>query len=351
MDRILFVDDEPLVLEALKRMLKRHANEWDMAFMSDSQAACARFLGAPFDVVVSDLQMPKMDGLTFLERLMKSRPMPVVMVSSYTQEGSETAMRSLELGAVDIIEKPKFEVREGLNEIAILITDKVKAAAQAKMKTARQIFMQTSPKQSTEVVLPKTTGKRKTTDQEPLIAIGASTGGTEVLREILSSLPPNLPGIVIVQHMPKAFTGSFANSLDRVSELEIKEAEDGDMVESGKALLAPGDAHMILKTNGSSYQVKLDKGELVNRHRPAVDVLFRSVASIAGSAAVGVILTGMGNDGAKGMTEMHDQGALTLAQDQESCVVYGMPKVAVESGAVDQSLTPEQIVKRLIEWS
>ena len=160
-----------------------------------------------------------------------------------------------------------------------------------------------------------------------------------------------MPGIVIVQHMPKAFTGSFANSLDRVSELEIKEAEDGDRVESGKALLAPGDAHMILKTNGSSYQVKLDTGELVNRHRPAVDVLFRSVSSIAGSAAVGVILTGMGNDGAKGMTEMHDQGALTLAQDQESCVVYGMPKVAVESGAVDESLTPEQIVKRLIEWS
>ena len=151
--------------------------------------------------------------------------------------------------------------------------------------------------------------------------------------------------------MPKAFTGSFANSLDRVSELEIKEAEDGDMVESGKALLAPGDAHMILKTNGSSYQAQLDTGELVNRHRPAVDVLFRSVASIAGSAAVGVILTGMGNDGAKGMTEMHDQGALTLAQDQEACVVYGMPKVAVESGAVDESLTPEQIVKRLIEWS
>ncbi len=151
--------------------------------------------------------------------------------------------------------------------------------------------------------------------------------------------------------MPKAFTGSFANSLDRVSELEIKEAEDGDRVESGKALLAPGDAHMILKTNGSSYQVKLDTGELVNRHRPAVDVLFRSVASSAGSAAVGVILTGMGNDGAKGMTEMHDQGALTLAQDQESCVVYGMPKVAVESGAVDESLTPEQIVSRLIDWS
>ena len=219
------------------------------------------------------------------------------------------------------------------------------------MKTARQIFLQTSPKQSTDAVLPKTTGKRKTTGQEPLIAIGASTGGTEVLREILSSLPPTMPGIVIVQHMPKAFTGSFASSLDRVSELEIKEAEDGDMVESGKALLAPGDAHIILQAKGSEYQVKLDEGELVNRHRPAVDVLFRSVASIAGSAAVGVILTGMGNDGAEGMSEMHDQGALTLAQDQESCVVFGMPKVAVERGAVDESLPPDQIIRRLIEWS
>ena len=171
-----------------------------------------------------------------------------------------------------------------------------------------------------------------------------------MLREILSTLPAQIPGIVIVQHMPKAFTGSFATSLDRVSELSIKEAEDGDMVESGKALLAPGDAHMILKTKGSSYQVKLDTGELVNRHRPAVDVLFRSVASIAGSAAVGVILTGMGNDGAQGMGEMHDEGALTLAQDQESCVVFGMPRVAVESGAVDESLPPDQIVKRLLEW-
>jgi two-component system chemotaxis response regulator CheB len=294
--------------------------------------------------------MPKMDGLTFLERLMKSRPMPVVMVSSYTQEGSETAMRSLELGAVDIIEKPKFEVREGLNEIAIVITDKVKAAAQARMKTARQIFLKTSPKLTADDVLPKTSRKRKISAQEPIIAIGASTGGTEVLREILSTLPAQIPGIVIVQHMPKAFTGSFATSLDRVSELSIKEAEDGDMVESGKALLAPGDAHMILKTKGSSYQVKLDTGELVNRHRPAVDVLFRSVASIAGSAAIGVILTGMGNDGAQGMGEMHDEGALTLAQNQESCVVFGMPRVAVESGAVDESLPPDQIVKRLLEW-
>ena len=301
------------------------------------------------DVISLDVQMPRMDGLTFLERLMKSNPMPVVMVSALTTQGSKEALRSLELGAVDIVEKPRLGVREALEEISIQICDKMKAAAQARVITPHQRFITPAKKFSADAILAAINSPTGTKGQDSIIAIGSSTGGTIALREVLSPLPADMPGIVIVQHMPKAFTASFAESLNNECLLNVCEAKEGEKVERGKVLISPGDQHMMLKLVGKDYTVTLNSGELVNRHRPSVDVLFRSVANLVGKKSTGVILTGMGDDGAAGMLEMHNAGSLTLAQDEESCVVYGMPRKAVEFGAVDEVKNLEGIVKRLIE--
>ncbi|MEC9459572.1 MAG: chemotaxis response regulator protein-glutamate methylesterase, partial [SAR324 cluster bacterium] len=301
------------------------------------------------DVISLDVQMPRMDGLTFLERLMKSNPMPVVMVSALTTQGSKEALRSLELGAVDIVEKPRLGVREALEEISIQICDKMKAAAQARVITPHQRFITPAKKFSADAILAAINSPTGTKGQDSIIAIGSSTGGTVALRDVLSPLPADMPGIVIVQHMPKAFTASFAESLNNECLLNVCEAKEGEKVERGKVLISPGDQHMMLKLVGKDYTVTLNSGELVNRHRPSVDVLFRSVANLVGKKSTGVILTGMGDDGAAGMLEMHNAGSLTLAQDEESCVVYGMPRKAVEFGAVDEVKNLEGIVKRLIQ--
>lgn len=347
--KVLIVDDSAVVRQTLKQIYSSDP-ELDVVGAAPDALIALRMLGeAKPDVISLDVQMPRMDGLTFLERLMKSNPMPVVMVSALTTQGSKEAMRSLELGAVDIVEKPKLGVREALEEISIQICDKIKAAAQARVITPHQRFMTPQKKFSADAILASVKTPAGIRGQDSIIAIGASTGGTIALRKVLSPLPADMPGIVIVQHMPKAFTTSFAESLNNECQLNVVEAQEGEKVERGKVLLSPGDQHMMLKLAGKDYIVTMNSGELVNRHRPSVDVLFRSVANLAGKKSIGVILTGMGDDGAAGMAEMHKAGSKTFAQDEESCVVYGMPRKAVECGAVDEVQNLEGIVKRLIE--
>jgi two-component system chemotaxis response regulator CheB len=286
--------------------------------------------------------MPKMDGLTFLEKLMRGHPMPVVMVSSLTEAGCQTTLRALELGAVDFITKPKIDLREGMEEVACDLITKVKAAAVANVK--RQASCVTREAMS----LPSSTAMIKTTDT--IIAIGASTGGTEAVKSVLEVLPSNTPPILITQHMPERFTKMWAARLNSLSRISVKEAEDGDSVLPGHALVAPGNYHMTLVRSGARYSVNITQGEPVNRHRPSVDVMFDSVAQCAGANTIGVILTGMGGDGAKGMLRMKQAGAYTIAQDETSCVVFGMPKEAIKLGGVDKVLSLVEIPSAMMAY-
>ena len=343
--RVLIIDDSAIARNTLSRILETDSEIEVVGTAPDALIGFRKIAECSPDVLTLDVEMPKMDGLTFLERLMSTRPMPVVMVSAYTSEGSETALKALDLGALEIIEKPRIDVSSGLKELALQITDKVKAAAQAKLKSPQQRFQRQHLRSSrTHLVHPEL---KKISHSPSIIAIGASTGGTDGLREILSELPTDLPGILIVQHMPKAFTPSFAKSLDRVSQIDVKEAISGDRVKGGLAMLAPGDQHLTLKRDLHGYFVELTDEPLVNRHRPSVDILFESISKCAGGDALGILLTGMGSDGAKGLLGMKQKGAWTIAQEENTCVVYGMPRVAVELGAPREILTPSEIIIRL----
>ncbi len=352
--RVLIVDDSAVVRQALSSILSTDPQIEIMGTASDPFIAARKIRNEIPDVITLDIEMPRMDGLTFLRKIMTQYPMPVVVISSLTQKGTETALKALEYGAIEIISKPQMHTKAFIEESKIKLCDAVRAAAISKLERKKVIRrtptpIKVAPKLSADAVLPKANPAQsmiKTTDY--VVAVGASTGGTEALRVFLEALPLDCPGIVIVQHMPEMFTKSFAMRLNDICKIGVKEAENGDPVLRGRALIAPGNKHILLKRSGAKYYVEVKEGPLVNRHRPSVDVLFRSTAKYAGRNAIGIIMTGMGDDGAKGLLEMKENGAKTIAQDEKSCVVFGMPKEAIKLGASDKILPLKEISKHIM---
>ncbi len=349
--KVLIVDDSAVVRQALAGLLASDPSIDVLDPARDPYMAAERMREIIPDVIILDVEMPRMDGITFLQKIMSQHPIPVVMCSSLTESGSETALKAFEYGAVDVIQKPKLGVKQFLEESKILLCDSVKAAARAQPRKASAQIFRVAPKLTADVIIPKQTSKSMVQTTEKVGVVGASTGGTEALSVFLQALPEDAPGIVIVQHMPENFTRAFANRLDGMCKVSVKEAENDDTVLRGRALIAPGNRHTLLKRSGARYYVEVKEGPLVCRHRPSVDVLFRSAARYAGRNAIGVILTGMGDDGSKGMLEMKEQGAYTIAQDEDSCVVFGMPKEAIKLRAVDRVAPLEQIAGILLRES
>ena len=352
--RVLVIDDSASVRQTLTSVLQSDPGIEVIGTASDPFIAAKRIQEEIPDVITLDVEMPRMDGITFLRKLMSQKPIPVVMCSSLTEQGTETLMQAMEAGAVDVILKPKIAAADHLAEQASRICEVVKSAAQARLRQrpagAVRSASASGPAQklTADAMLPPPSGKAMARTTEMVVCVGASTGGTEALREMLEKLPANSPGIVIVQHMPERFTAAFARRLNDLCEVEIKEAADGDPVLRGHALIAPGDRHLLLERQGARYHVSVRTGPLVSRHRPSVDVLFRSAARSAGSNAMAVIMTGMGDDGARGMLEMHQAGAYTVAQDEATSVVFGMPKEAIARGGVDRIVPLGQIAPEIL---
>jgi two-component system chemotaxis response regulator CheB len=334
--RVLIVDDSAVVRQTLTEVLSSDPAIQVIGTASDPFVAAERMQQEVPDVILMDIEMPRMDGLTFLQKIMSQHPIPVIICSSLAEQGAQNAFKAMEYGAVDIIAKPRVGTRQFLEESRVILCQAVKAAAVARLQVSRP-SRAVEPKLTADAILPRAKGAVLETT-EKVVVIGASTGGTEALRALLEVLPADAPGIVVVQHMPEVFTRAFANRLDTLCQITVKEAESNDSVLRGHALIAPGNHHVLLKRSGARYYVEIKDGPLVSRHRPSVDVLFRSAARYAGQNAVAVILTGMGDDGARGMLEMKEAGAATIAQDEATSVVFGMPNEAIKRGAVDEIL-------------
>ena len=352
--KVMVVDDSAVVRQSMSEILNSSSDIEVIAVARDPLIAQEKLKTVKPDVITLDIEMPRMDGLTFLRKIMSTNPIPVIICSSQAEEQSQNALTALESGAVEIIRKPKLGTKQFIEESKIIITDAVRSAAAAGPRKAsvkkRPLNIKVPPKLTADVIL-SGGGHGIIETTERVVALGASTGGTEAIRAFLEALPANSPGIVIVQHMPEKFTASFAERLNTLCEVTVKEAVNNDTVLRGHVLIAPGNRHMLLKRSGARYYVEVKDGPLVSRHRPSVDVLFRSTARYAGKNAIGIIMTGMGDDGAIGMLEMKQAGAYNIAQDEASCVVFGMPNEAIKKGGVDKVLPLNEIPAAMLKES
>jgi two-component system chemotaxis response regulator CheB len=349
--RVLIVDDSAVVRQVMTALLAKDSNIEVIGAASDPIFAMSRMNQDWPDVILLDVEMPRMDGITFLKKIMSVRPTPVVICSTLTEKGAETSMQALAAGAVEIVTKPKVGLKEFLTSDAAIIINAIKAAAQADMRHMKAMTNRSIAPKRTLDDMPRPVednARSIGTTTDRFVAIGTSTGGTQALQTILTQLSRIAPGIVVVQHMPEKFTGAFAARLNSICEIEVLEAKHGDRIIPGRALIAPGGKHLAVKLSGAQYQVEILDGPPVNRHKPSVDVLFRSVAKYAGKNALGIIMTGMGDDGARGLKEMFDAGARTVAQDEQSCVVFGMPKEAIKLGAAEK-VVPLATISGIIE--
>ena len=353
--KVLVVDDSALVRKMLTEILNQDPQIKVVGAASDPFIARDKIKQLEPDVLTLDVEMPKMDGVTFLGNLMRLRPMPVVMVSSLTEAGADVTLQALELGAVDFVSKPKIDLAHGLEQYGEEIIEKVKTAAGSRVRALGRSRstpnLQVDEKLDAGAVIGKQSQTRHFSTTESIIAIGASTGGTEAIKEVLVALPASTPGIVITQHIPVAFSGPFAQRMDKNCAMRVCVAEDGQQILPGHVYIAPGDRHLLITRNGARYHCKLSDGPAVNRHKPSVDVLFRSTAQSAGSNSIGILLTGMGDDGAAGLLELKESGAPTIAQDENTSVVWGMPGSAVKLGAADNVLPLDRIAPALLGQS
>jgi two-component system chemotaxis response regulator CheB len=347
---VLIVDDSAVVRQTLKQIFDEDKNIQVIGVAADPLIALKKLETIKPDVITLDIEMPRMDGLTFLKKIMSENPIPVIICSSKSEIGSDNVLNALDYGAIDIIQKPKMGTKQFLEDSKVRLVDAVKAASMARIQK-KTTFSSSSeshnrmiqPKLTADAMLSWSTTSSQIDTTEKIIAVGASTGGTEALKVFLESMPIDAPGIVIVQHMPENFTKAFASRLNGICDLEIKEASNNDSIIRGRALIAPGNKHCLIKRSGARYYVEIKDGPLVCRHRPSVDVLFRSASRFVGKNAVGVIMTGMGDDGARGMKEMKENGSFNIAQDEQSCIVFGMPNEAIKRGGVDIILSLKQI--------